>query len=292
MKNIIFDNPDRQYWIKSINSLLKIRINSDIVTIKLGSNISLLNFEAIHTVLLSCYFQYLKNNKHMIRLEVMDKDLESFFWESLKIDLYFKIEGIGHVESNTDLYHKLWRVEEKHSYAYAKSITDFLENSWLTNKDLSAVNNTFLEVYQNIYDHSEATIAFSDVTIDKNKGIIQFAACDLGLGIPTVLRSYDKKYKNDGAALKDSLEIGVTSKSKDHNRGFGLDNLVSILGDKGVLRIASNKALLFTKNDKNHLKLYNLDFSFTGTLIYMDIDVNCLPKIEGEIEDFRLCITQ
>lgn len=141
-------------------------------------------------------------------------------------------------------------------------------------------------------DALDATIAFSDVTIDKNKGIIQFAACDLGLGIPTVLRSYDKKYKNDGAALKDSLEIGVTSKSKDHNRGFGLDNLVFILGDKGVLRIASNKALLFTKNDKNHLKLYNLDFSFTGTLIYMDIDVNCLPKIEGEIEDFRLCITQ
>ena len=289
---IIFDNPDRQYWIKSINSLVKFTMTTEVITVKLGPRMSLQNFEAIHIVLLSCYFQHLKERNHMIKLEVDDIQLEQFIWEYLKIDQYFRIEGIGHVESNSNIYHNLWRVDEVHSYSYAKSLTDFLENSWLTDTDLSAVNNTFQEIYQNIYDHSKASVAFSDMTINKDRGIIQFAACDLGLGIPTVLRSkFKKKYRNDKEALRDSLEIGVTSQSKKHNKGYGLDNLVSILGDAGVLRIASNKALLFTESNKIRLRLYDLNFSFSGTLIYMDIDVNSLPKIEEKIEDFSLWTT-
>lgn len=288
---VIFDNPSRGYWIRSINSLLKIKIAAKVITVKLGSDICLANFESIHIVLLSCYFQYLKNTNHLIRLEVLDEKLNDYLYGCLGIDKYFRDNTeIGHIESESSLYdyHNLWRVEEAHCYFYAKSLTDFLQKNWLNNIDFSAVNNAFLEVYQNIYDHSQSTIAFSDMTFDRDKNIIQFAACDLGLGIPTVLRSHDKKYKNDKEALIDSLEVGVTSKSQTHNKGFGLDNLVSILGREGVLRIASNKAFIFSKYKKEQLRMYDLDFSFNGTLIYMDIDVDCLPNLETELSSYKL----
>lgn len=112
--------------------------------------------------------------------------------------------------------------------------------------------------------------------------ILHVAISDFGKGISKSVRDFDPSIKSDKEALLKSIEINFTVKSKIHNKGKGLDNILSC---SSVVRIFSNTALLLKKDDM--VKMFDIDFHFYGTLIYFEIPLS-LSEDEEILEEFVL----
>ena len=79
-------------------------------------------------------------------------------------------------------------------------------------------------------------------------------------------------------ALQRSLLPGVTARTHKHNRGFGLDNIVSTMTSKDTMRILSNDALLFKSQNKE--EVVPLPYDFKGTLIDFTISTDGFDELE------------
>lgn len=113
------------------------------------------------------------------------------------------------------------------------------------------------------------------------------AICDYGKGIASTIRNAFPYEEKDSGALRKSLETGVSANSKPHNKGFGLDVVVSSLSENNSFRMVSNKGLLkLTKTKENlNCSLYDLSFDFKGTLIYFELSTDIFPDNE-ELDEF------
>lgn len=100
------------------------------------------------------------------------------------------------------------------------------------------------------------------------------AICDFGKGISKSVRNFDSTIISDSDALKKSIEIDFTVGSKVHNRGKGLDNILSCAD---AVRIICNRARLLKKHE---VKIDNIDFDFNGTLIYFELHLGDLEEEE------------
>lgn len=280
---ITFEEINKEYWIKKVNSLCskhgiqenkkQERVNIDI---EINSCITILDFTHVHIVLFACLIEKLKRLNYTVTAYIEDKELYKFIFEELHVGKYFTIdESSCHVEADRDSILNIWKINPSKTEEYSMSITDYFKRKHFKNCDLSGLKNSLDEVYFNVSDHAESNgIAFSYIYYDMQSRQICVAACDLGLGIPYTLKRSGLKYNSDGEALRQSLEIGVSAKTNRHNKGFGLDNVVSNLSNKDRLRIVSNKALLLCHPNKKPIKFYELDFDFNGTLIYFEISID------------------
>ena len=161
----------------------------------------------------------------------------------------------------------LWRIVERYSTNYSIALNQYFERTFFDGKDLSALNSCVAELFQNIIDHAEADgNAFFAITYKQANRQLEIAICDFGVGIPYTLQ---KKYPNSCEALRNSLVCGVTAGTKKHNRGFGMDNIISTLSENDCIRIASNDAFLEKSNQEERIS--SLPYNFMGTLIYFTI---------------------
>ena len=123
-----------------------------------------------------------------------------------------------------------------------------------TSLDISGLQNSLDEIYANVADHSKSKgVAFSYIKYDEAEEKIHFAVCDLGLGIPTTLRAAIPEFESDGVALRKAIDLGISARTNEHNRGFGLDNVLSNLQNVGMIRIVSNAALLYCQIGRAHV---------------------------------------
>jgi anti-sigma regulatory factor (Ser/Thr protein kinase) len=293
MENIItFNTDNKQYWIKEVNSLCNEQFvvrqgKKTVIFVLFGPLIRYTDFAPIHIVLLANLFEHLDRMNYNIQVRTSDNNLVDFFVIDLKLGDYFSSANKkSHIASSKSHVLNLWRVKQGEEKVYSDSVTDYFKRNFFVGYDLSGFQTALDEVYSNVADHSKSNgKAFSFIDYDEKARIIHIAACDFGLGIPTTLRNANKgQYFSDMDALRNSLEIGVTARSNSHNRGFGLDNVVSNLAHNDTLRIVSNRALLFCKSNKNPIKCYALDFDFKGTLIYFDICIDAFQKEENLLD--------
>jgi len=80
---------------------------------------------------------------------------------------------------------------------------------------------------------------------------------------------------DDSQALQKALELGFSTKSNPHNRGFGVDTILTIVkANKGEITIVSNRAFYSKQIKSRNVKSEadNLAFSFPGT--YLVIKLN------------------
>ena len=140
------------------------------------------------------------------------------------------------------------------------------------------------ELYYKIFDHAEANgNAFSYISADVNARTISVAVCDFGKGIARTLREAHPEYETDWDALENAIKKGITSRSKSHNAGLGLYNIVSMLKEEDSLRIISNNSFgVYIGKSK---KFYKLGRNFDGTLIYMKMSIDSLEE-EEIVESF------
>ncbi|UVS65863.1 hypothetical protein NXX37_02000 [Parabacteroides distasonis] len=103
---------------------------------------------------------------------------------------------------------------------------------------------------------------------------MRVAICDFGKGISKSVRNFDSTIISDSDALKKSIEVDFTVGSKVHNKGKGLDNILSCAD---AVRIICNTARLLKKHE---VKIDNIDFDFNGTLIYFELYLGNLEEEE------------
>lgn len=292
MRRIIFDKKDRRYWIKSVNSIVRILKpcktgKNQIIDIHIQNAIKKSDFTPFHIVLLSCLIEYIERYGYVVAFDADDFELTEFIFGEVKMDKYINNTSTAYVKKNDKSNLNLWKIVDNRAKEYSIVITEYLQRTYFKGLDISGFQNSLDEIYANVADHSKSNgIAFSYINYDEGEEKIHFAACDLGLGIPTTLRAAIPEIESDELALRRSLDVGVSAKTNKHNMGFGLDNVLSNLKNGGMMRIVSNNALLFCQENKNNIRTFSLDFDFRGTLIYFDISIDSFEKdeeIEGDV---------
>ncbi|KAA6303552.1 MAG: hypothetical protein EZS26_000103 [Candidatus Ordinivivax streblomastigis] len=296
MKQITLDTIDTEYWIRAVADLCDTygttkQEQQQLVSIILTRNIQKSNMSAVHLVLFACLIEYLDRLNYNIEANIEDEDLYHFLFHDLNFSSYFSNEKkTEHYDSPKKNILNLWKIESGREKGYSISVTEYFKRNYFLNCDLTLFQSSLDELYINVADHAEANgIAFSYIDYNEEDGVIHIAVCDFGLGIPTTLRKYySNKYTNDTDALKDSLKIGVSARTNTHNRGFGLDNVVSNLQGNDILQIISNQAKLICHAKQNQVKIDSLDFEFKGTLIYFDIGIDAFQSDEETLFDIAI----
>lgn len=178
----------------------------------------------------------------------------------------------------------LWKVDKQLIGQYSISASEYYRNNYFVDSNLDMVSISLGEIFNNIYDHSKSAVTGYVLTQYYPKlNQLQTCICDFGVGIPTSLNEYNKMKGKlefpDNKALEEAFKWGVSSLSKPHNRGFGLDTLRScIVNNKGSLKFLSNFAQYeLNQNGENS---YNKNICFPGTLIVIKLDTNNLPKYD------------
>lgn len=273
----------RKLWFEDIIKIRSLIRKGKELHLTISSSINRNNFENYHIVTLSCLIDYTKKiSENYVYLCIEDKDLKSYIFNDVRLRSYWKNEINTSYKIPENSRFNLWRLESEYYTGYTIALNDYFANVYFQGKDLAGLGNCISELFQNIIDHSEADgTAFFAIDYDEKKGVIDIAVCDFGVGIPHTLRS---QYKNSCEALQKCLIPGVTAGTQKHNRGFGMDNIASMMSEKDSMHIVSNNAILL-KNSKKEIAL-PLPFDFRGTLIYMTISQESFEDIEY-IEQFN-----
>lgn len=281
IKTFVFNTLNREYWIRQSLEIRNIPPakdkGRDTITILFSD--SIVSLDPMHIVLLSCIIENLKEKDFLIWLKAVNKKLDHFINENVAFKKYWEGGKGDHIDSPDSARLNLWRITDAGKEGYSISVENYFKTLF-PEKDLSSLRTVLNELYFNVFDHADAkNNAFSYIYYDEHVHKIYIAVCDYGIGIAASLR---KAYtlNSDGDALQMSLKSGISAKSQVHNKGFGLDVVISSLGKDNSFRIVSNKGLLKLKGNTKKPEYYNLDFDFKGTLIYFDLSTDMFPDDE------------
>ena len=245
--NIEFSTASRGEWIQQIvESRERIEKGCTELHLLLKKDISLRNFEPMHFVTLSCLIDAAKVRGALVWLAIENEDLKAFAANDVRLTSYWREKQIPYFKEPEEKPFNLWRIKDTTYYNYTFALNKFFQNRYFKGKDLSGLNNCITELFQNVFDHAEA----------------------------------------DGTAfeaLEKSLQHGITAGSQKHNKGYGMENILSTMTNEDNMRIISNHAMLYHHNTIS--QLIDLNFNFKGTLLYMTIHIDSFPD-EEIIESF------
>jgi anti-anti-sigma regulatory factor len=184
----------------------------------------------------------------------------------------------------------LWKISKEMIYTYSHYAKQYFEK-FTNNKDLIPLSSNMDEVFNNIFDHSKSEITGYIITqFYERKNKISFSVCDFGIGIPkSIYNSFPNEYKSgeDWKLILKSLEKGFSIQSTPKNRGFGLNNLLTLTeNSNGTLTIISNNGFV----EKQSGKMYqagNLNYNFNGTLIKVEVDLNTFHEKDDSEEIYE-----
>ena len=275
--NIEFSTASRGEWIQQIvESREHIERGCTELHLLLKKDISLRNFEPMHFVTLSCLIDVAKVRGALVWLAIENEDLRAFVANDVRLSSYWREKQIPYFKEPEEKPFNLWRIKDTTYYNYTFALNKFFQNRYFKGKDLSGLNNCITELFQNVFDHAEADgTAFSFIEYKEEAAIINIAVCDFGRGIPETLK---KQYPNESEALEKSLQHGITAGSQKHNKGYGMENILSTMTNEDNMRIISNHAMLYHHNTTS--QLIDLNFNFKGTLLYMTIHIDSFPDEE------------
>lgn len=274
---IDFNTLERGKWLEQIadirNNYAKL-IEDKYVCLRFNSDFSSADLQPIHFVTLACLIEFLHQNKHKVLFSSGNDKVRNLLVNDLQIQRYWS-SGQNHVDSVSDTIFNLWRIVESEKDLYSKTVEEYFKTNYFAGKDLSAISLTMVEAYYNVFDHADAEgNAFSLIKYETDTEVLHIAICDFGKGIAKSVRDFNPTIPTDAAALLKSIEVDFTVGSKVHNKGKGLDNILSCADE---VRIFCNNALLLKKNQD--IETYMTNFCLVGTLIYFEIS---LANLEDE----------
>ena len=186
MRRIIFDKKDRRYWIKSVNSIVRILKpcktgKNQIIDIHIQNAIKKSDFTPFHIVLLSCLIEYIERYGYVVAFDADDLELTEFIFGEVKMDKYINNTSTAYVKENDKSNLNLWKIVDNRAKEYSIVITEYLQRTYFKGLDISGFQNSLDEIYANVADHSKSNgIAFSYINYDEGEEKIHFAGCDLG----------------------------------------------------------------------------------------------------------------
>ena len=281
MQKAISINSDSIFeWIEGIISAFK-RIEllhpEDELFIGFSDEIKENNLTPLHFVTLACLIDKIERQGHSILLDTRTDCIGRYISSKILLQEFCKNEK-SHVPYNDENIFNLWRINAESIESYSEQVYSYLKKGQFRNKDLTAIKNSLLEAYYNIFDHAQAHgNAFSRIQYDGHNDKICFAVCDLGIGIVNSIRKV-KPNISDVEAIQLAMQNGFSVKSRSHNMGFGLNNIECACTDDDNFIIISNGVTRISKN--GNIKIKENSFHFPGTVIYFESKLNQFPDEE------------
>lgn len=277
-RHIKFHNSDRRLWISQISKEKDIceTLTGHNFVIHFDEHIQKKDLEPLHLVTLACLIEHIFSTGNYALLSTDNAEISNYITADLGFQSYWS-GGKNHVEAafSTNIFN-LWRIIDTEKDLYASNVESYLRSTYFSQKDLSSVNVCLVEAFYNVFDHAKANgNAFSLLSYDEEKGDLRGAICDFGVGIVQTIIDKYPDVKNDMEAVNLSIKTGITARSTDRNKGFGMGNIIDNVDN---IRIMSGHGL-FVKTG-NDVKTYLTQFPFFGTLIYFDIN---LASLEDEV---------
>lgn len=283
--NHTLSSTDRDVWMADIVTIqAKIERKPKYFILIIDNSILRKDIQSFHIVTLSCIIALAFKLNVSIKLTIKNTELKAFLFKDNRLKRYWTNSEIERGNIPEYQPYNLWRIEDKFSFGYANTLQMYFKNTFFKTKDLTGIKSCIDELFQNIIDHSKANgIAFASFEYKEKEHLIDIAVCDFGVGIPCTLRCL---YKDDDTILlKKSMERGVSAETKNHNRGWGMDNIVSTLSENDPFYIVSNQASLYKQGYESDAITEKLKYNFSGTLIYFTISTKVLEE-EETLEEF------
>lgn len=173
---------------------------------------------------------------------------------------------------------------------YISLVQSYFSN-YCKGKDLTFLNLAISELINNVSDHACSIIdAYVFCQYYPRLNSIKVAVGDLGIGIPEAVNNYRSMNNlirlNDKEALNWALSENASTKTKPHNRGKGLSNLLGFIkANNNNMSIYSNSTWVRVIKDKLEY-LDNPIHHFKGTIVEMEISIASLPEIDNIVDDF------
>ena len=280
---ILFNNTDKKVWLHKIVDVanyLRDQNKDKVVILDFATSIKKSNILPIHIVTYACLIQYLKEHGFEVQQGKTNIEVADYIYYELGLKYYWR--GTNHIEVADTSILNLWRVVVGEAESYSHRIEDYFKNNYFKNKDLSAVYISMVEAFYNISDHAEAgENSFSLIMYNHDRKELKVAISDWGKGIVGTVRDFDASIKSDTEALERAIRDDFTISSTTHNKGKGLEN---ILSSSDTVRIFSGNALLVKTGNKK--RFYDVETYYPGTLIYFDKNLTDLEDIDI-LDDFN-----
>ena len=261
----------RTDWLKRIMEICQADYQTGDRLILSFNGLTKSKLEPWHIVSFACLVEHLDRKKVIVSLD-RKEECGEYFFSDLHLGAYWKGKQ-DYTEAEQDTILNLWHIKPEHTEEHARRTVEYLKNRFFRNKDLSSVTLSLLEAYYNINDHSYCEgNAFSMLSFDEEKEILNVAVCDFGIGIAQSVKDFDKDIDNDKVALKKAIEAKFTVGSQAHNAGLGLVNIRSACTEKDYLWIICNKAALALSSTQE--KAFDIGFDFHGTLLTYNVSLS------------------
>lgn len=243
-----------------------------------------------HIAPLACLIHEYRYKGYKIKLININSKLKDYL-DSFKFEQFCSNPKDANLNYSSDSKTlPLWLIDEAGISLYPHQAQSFYENNHFNKKSLFALSISLAELLNNVFDHSESKIpGYTFTQYNSTLHQITTCVCDFGKGIPfkinKYLKSIGEKPLDNQSALEKSFEISFSSKSKPHNRGYGLDNIFTNVKDlHSKLLFISNNVIFWQLPDGRKIRSTMSQF-FPGTLILVLIDTNFLPLREEELND-------
>lgn len=281
---ITFDDYDRTAWIRTISDIQKVLKSSGLpsqeVVIRLCGNFTVEKMESLHRVLLACLIQLLIKHGYVGHIEAEDSMLKHLT-DDLHILPRFS-PGIRLQDYIDTTKPSLWKVASECYPMYSAHIAQYFKNTYLCKKDISIFKVVLDELYANIADHSQGDdMAYSYISYDDESRMIDVAFCDFGIGIAESLRRAGLNI--DSNYIMHATQAGVTAQSNPHNKGYGLDTVVScVAGSDNVLTIISGNELFVAYGTRFKPQTWKWPYYIDGTLVFFSIPADAFDDVDYE----------
>ncbi len=245
-------------------------------------------FNPLMLVLIGCIAERACINGQAITFIKPENIRARKYLEEIRLEEYwegdFKRKNYTNVAINSHLC--LWQVSIEMVDAYLKVAQDFATQHWINELDVTPLYNAIQELLNNVNDHSGSNeIAYTVSQYIPVNSKLDIAVCDFGVGIAQRIMDYMKDDDlTEHEALKKAFELEFSTKSKPHNRGRGLDTILTYAKElNGSIHLYSNGLHFWYDSqidDSFHSE--KLPSRFDGTLLNLKLSTKSLDSFDKE----------
>lgn len=285
---LIIPSDDLYNWIDFVNEAREFAYdNTDVVIIDFNT----LKFMLPRNItMLACLLEFINENYKVVYKFVNGKEILRDHLINIKFTEYWNLgfERDKYTSSDNDTTLCLWQISSNMIDNYGIQAREYYSRRYFQKLDLIPFSAILVEVFNNIFNHSNSSIRGYVLTqyFPKTKKM-SISVCDFGEGIPTSINKYNEikgqvLFRPDSFAILKVLEKGISARSIPRNAGLGLYTVLDFVNNtNGTLTILSNNGYYKMKSSYNPVTR-DLNTKFGGTLINIDIDTNYFELVNDE----------
>lgn len=248
------------------------------------------NIKPYHITPLACIIHEYQSKGYVIKLKNIPNNIECYL-SSFNFQQFTENGSMIDIPVSSDCkILPLWLIKRNTYNLYPNRAKEYFENNHFDGLSLWPLSISLAELMNNIFDHSDSLIpGYTFTQYNATQDSIITCVCDFGVGIPVKVNNYLQtnnrgKLTNTGALLK-AFEMNFSTKSQPHNKGYGLDNIIS------NIKLLNSKALIISNNVVYRIFPDNIEYTseltvnFPGSLFVIWLNVNNLSVKEEEFAD-------